>query len=144
MFYALIRQVPQTLTQKLLPQSALDNRSTRSSKSVNAHLKHKHYMRIQTQKRNILIGLSVLLQLPIAYATDGDVLHGVGSINQSMGGAGIATSIDVISSNYNSVSGPIISNGAPGYPPINQPIPGTQVTNTLSENSGSLQLAYRF
>ena len=38
------------------------------------------------------------------FATDGHVLHGVGSINQSMGGAGIATSIDAIGSNNNNVS----------------------------------------
>jgi long-chain fatty acid transport protein len=44
----------------------------------------------------------------------------------------------------NSVSGPFISNGSPGYPPINQAIPGTKVTNQLSENSFSTQVVYRF
>lgn len=44
----------------------------------------------------------------------------------------------------NSKSGPFISNGAPGYPPLNQAIPGTQVTNQMSEDSFSAQVAYHF
>lgn len=44
----------------------------------------------------------------------------------------------------NTQSGPFISPGAPGYPPLNSPIPGTSVTNTLSENSASFQLVYKF
>ncbi|MFZ4698839.1 MAG: OmpP1/FadL family transporter [Candidatus Methylumidiphilus sp.] len=44
----------------------------------------------------------------------------------------------------NTVSGPFISNGAPGYPLINQPIPGTKVTNQLSEDSFSAQAIYKF
>lgn len=44
----------------------------------------------------------------------------------------------------NQASGPFISNGAPGFPPLNQPIPGTKVTNRLSENSVSAQLTYQF
>ncbi|MBX3300955.1 MAG: outer membrane protein transport protein [Nitrospira sp.] len=41
-------------------------------------------------------------------------------------------------------SGPFISNGAPGFPSINQPVPGTLVTNRLSENSIAAQVAYKF
>lgn len=41
-------------------------------------------------------------------------------------------------------SGPFISNGGTGFPPVNQPIPGTRVTNRLSENSASVQVAYKF
>ena len=44
----------------------------------------------------------------------------------------------------NTASGPFISNGGPGYPPINQAIPGSQVTNRLSEDSFSAQVVYRF
>jgi len=44
----------------------------------------------------------------------------------------------------NSESGPVISPGRPGYPPINQPVPGTKVTNTLSEDSVSMQVAVKF
>ncbi len=44
----------------------------------------------------------------------------------------------------NTLSGPFISNGAPGYPPLNQPIPGTKVTNQLSEDSFSAQATYKF
>ncbi len=40
------------------------------------------------------------------------------------------------------VSGAMISNGA-GVP-LNQPIPGTTVTNTLSENSLSMQVSLKF
>lgn len=52
-----------------------------------------------------LIGFAagLLASVPVL-ATDGHVLHGVGSVNQAMGGAGIATSIDAIGSNYNNVS----------------------------------------
>lgn len=39
-----------------------------------------------------------------ALATDGHVLHGVGSVSQSMGGASIATSLDAIGSNTTNVS----------------------------------------
>ena len=48
--------------------------------------------------------IASLFPLSSAHATDGHILHGVGSINQSMGGAGIATSIDAIGSSYNNVS----------------------------------------
>ena len=41
-------------------------------------------------------------------------------------------------------TGPFISSGAPGYPPINTQVPGTSVTNSLTENSGSLQVTYKF
>jgi long-chain fatty acid transport protein len=44
----------------------------------------------------------------------------------------------------NEASGPFISSGRPGYPPINQAVPGSQVTNTLSEDSVSAQAVYRF
>jgi len=44
----------------------------------------------------------------------------------------------------NTESGPFISNGGPGYPPINQAIPGSKVTNQLSEDSFSAQVLYRF
>jgi long-chain fatty acid transport protein len=44
----------------------------------------------------------------------------------------------------NQVSGPSISGGVPGFPPLNQPIPGTRITNRLSENSVSAQLTYKF
>lgn len=44
----------------------------------------------------------------------------------------------------NTASGPFISSGAPGYPPVNRAIPGSQVTNRLSEDSFSAQLVYRF
>ena len=39
-----------------------------------------------------------------ARATNGHVLHGVGAVNQSLGGAGIATSLDAIGANTNNVS----------------------------------------
>ncbi len=56
-------------------------------------------------KHFTLASIASGLYIPMAaLATDGHVLHGVGSINQSMGGAGIATSIDAIGSNYNNVS----------------------------------------
>lgn len=44
----------------------------------------------------------------------------------------------------NTESGPFISSGAAGYPKINQPIPGTKVTNQLSEDSVSAHVVYRF
>ncbi|QSA95677.1 OmpP1/FadL family transporter [Methylococcus sp. EFPC2] len=44
----------------------------------------------------------------------------------------------------NTQSGPFISNGGPGYPAINQAVPGTQITNRLSEDSVSAQVVYRF
>jgi long-chain fatty acid transport protein len=52
-----------------------------------------------------VLGLSAMAfaSAPV-WATNGHVLHGVGSINQSLGGAGIATSIDAIGSNSNNVS----------------------------------------
>ncbi|WP_081662607.1 OmpP1/FadL family transporter [Thermithiobacillus tepidarius] len=56
------------------------------------------------RKRNILAASIALAYAAPALATNGHVLHGVGSINQSMGGAGIATSIDAIGSNHNNVS----------------------------------------
>ena len=49
------------------------------------------------------IALLFMIISPV-WATNGHVLHGVGSVNQSMGGAGIATSIDAIGSNHNNVS----------------------------------------
>lgn len=51
-----------------------------------------------------LIPAVIALHAMPVLATNGHVLHGVGAINQSMGGAGIATSIDVIGANYNNVS----------------------------------------
>lgn len=44
----------------------------------------------------------------------------------------------------NSESGPFLSNGSPAYGPINQPIPGSKITNRLSENSVSLEVAVKF
>ncbi|HKJ22205.1 MAG TPA: hypothetical protein VKA13_03885, partial [Gammaproteobacteria bacterium] len=38
-----------------------------------------------------------------------------------------------------SATGPMISNGGASMPPLNQPVPGSQVTNRLSEDSVSLQ-----
>ncbi len=56
-------------------------------------------------KRFSLVITATALCFPVVtLATNGHVLHGVGSINQSMGGAGIATAIDAIGSNYNNVS----------------------------------------
>lgn len=46
-------------------------------------------------------GFLALAALGTAHATNGHVLHGVGSVNQSMGGAGIATSLDALGSLYN-------------------------------------------
>ncbi|HEY0510831.1 MAG TPA: outer membrane protein transport protein [Thermoanaerobaculia bacterium] len=42
-----------------------------------------------------LLGLA-LLAAPAAYAGDGHTLHGVGAVNSSMGGAGVALGIDTI------------------------------------------------
>jgi long-chain fatty acid transport protein len=62
-------------------------------------------MQKRTRDRLSALGLAGALLHPLsAHATNGHVLHGVGSINQSMGGAGIATSIDAIGSNTNNVS----------------------------------------
>jgi long-chain fatty acid transport protein len=52
----------------------------------------------------VFLGLNLFLYATTSHATDGHVLHGVGAINQSLGGAGIATSLDAIGSNYNNVS----------------------------------------
>ncbi len=41
-------------------------------------------------------------------------------------------------------TGPFVSAGAPSYPPANAAIPGTEVKNTLSEDSVSAQVAVRF
>lgn len=60
-------------------------------------------MQLPKRLRKFILLLLVLLSLP-AQATNGHILHGVGPINQSMGGAGIATSIDAIGANYNNVS----------------------------------------
>lgn len=43
-----------------------------------------------------------------AWATNGHVLHGVGSTNQAMGGAGIATGIDAIGSLHNNTSSMVL------------------------------------
>ncbi|MCC6917513.1 outer membrane protein transport protein [Nitrosomonas sp.] len=51
-----------------------------------------------------LIPVTLALHTMPVLATNGHILHGVGPINQSMGGAGIATSIDAIGSNHNNVS----------------------------------------
>lgn len=63
-------------------------------------------------------------------------------------GVEITKSIEVNVAYYHvfqaSASGPFISNGGPGYPPINEPIPGSKVRNTLSENSASLALIFKF
>ena len=70
--------------------------------------------------------------------------------NHITAGLGISlTSVITINVAYyhafeNSQSGPFISPGNPGRPPINQPIPGTKVTNHLSEDSISAQVALRF
>ncbi len=48
-----------------------------------------------------ILGVAALAAAGTADATNGHVLHGVGSVNQSMGGAGIATSLDALGSLYN-------------------------------------------
>ena len=62
----------------------------------------KHQMNITGMAFGLFVGV-VMISSP-AWATNGHVLHGVGSVNQSMGGAGIATSIDAIGSNHNNTS----------------------------------------
>lgn len=47
------------------------------------------------------LGVVALVTAGTAGATNGHVLHGVGSVNQAMGGAGIATSLDALGSLYN-------------------------------------------
>lgn len=62
-------------------------------------------MKETTAYRSAALGLaSVLFHTTPVLATNGHVLHGAGSVNQAMGGTGIATSIDAIGSNYNNVS----------------------------------------
>ncbi len=56
-----------------------------------------------TKIRKLITGLALVYGAQ-AHATNGHLLHGIGAVNQSMGGAGIATSIDAIGSNYNNVS----------------------------------------
>ncbi|MFZ5659869.1 MAG: OmpP1/FadL family transporter [Pseudomonadota bacterium] len=56
------------------------------------------------RKSNLLAASVALLYAAPALATNGHVLHGIGSINQSMGGASIATSLDAIGSNHNNAS----------------------------------------
>ena len=56
----------------------------------------------------------------------------------------IVTNVAYYHGFQNSQSGPIISPGGPNNPPINQPIPGTKVTNSLQENSISAQVAVKF
>jgi long-chain fatty acid transport protein len=60
----------------------------------------------------------------------------------------MTSSLDVNVAYYhafeNEESGPFISGGAPGFPPVNQPVPGTEVNNRLSEDSVSLQLGLKF
>ena len=61
----------------------------------------------QSKTHLTLIALSVtstLLAVRVALATNGHVLHGIGAVNEALGGAGIATSIDAIGSNANNVS----------------------------------------
>lgn len=41
-------------------------------------------------------------------------------------------------------SGPIISTGGPGLPPLNQPVPGTRVTNSNGGNLFGLQIGLNF
>lgn len=48
-----------------------------------------------------VLGILALTAAGTAGATNGHVLHGVGSVNQSMGGAGISTSLDALGSLYN-------------------------------------------
>ena len=59
-------------------------------------------------------------------------------------GRGVEVDVAYYHAFQNSASGPFISNGGAGYPPINQAIPGTKVTNTLSEDSVSLEVAVKF
>jgi long-chain fatty acid transport protein len=61
-------------------------------------------MKSTATKTTAALATCGVLASSTAFATDGHVMHGVGSINQSMGGAGIATAIDAIGSNYNNVS----------------------------------------
>jgi len=42
------------------------------------------------------LSLGALLAVPAAYAGDGHTLHGVGAVNSSMGGAGVALGIDAL------------------------------------------------
>jgi len=62
-----------------------------------------HEQRQHTRTLKFIVGLG-LAYTAQANATNGHLLHGIGAVNQSMGGAGIATSIDAIGSNYNNVS----------------------------------------
>src|SRR3954447_23484345 len=49
-------------------------------------------------KRTVVASLTALalLAAPAAYAGDGHTLHGVGAVNSSMGGAGVALPVDTI------------------------------------------------
>jgi long-chain fatty acid transport protein len=42
------------------------------------------------------LGALALISVPAAYAGDGHTLHGVGAVNSSMGGAGVALGIDTL------------------------------------------------